>query len=719
MNRTKLRATLALLAGATAATMLCPDRAGAVVTARWVVENYAQFDDGDGDSVLITSEGEVKPGWKTERTELEADSSWAAVRLPDGSVLLGTDDEGAIYKVSKGKASKHASIEGAVAVVSLATAGDGVVYAGTMPGGEIWTVDGSSGKTAKLVALPDVETVWALAFDADGKQLYAGTGPDGKLFRIDPHSGKATVAFATEDKRVMSLAATSDGAIWLGTSEEAVVFRYDPKSGAARAMADFDGNEVTALAPAGSGVIAAANKFKEPTSTGPRTAEAADKGTDDDNQKKGEKAKPPKEGTAPGADKPEPTNAVIPRRGQRKGKGALYRIEGDSRLEQLHALTDTYFTSVAVDGSGRVFAGAGDKGRIYLVDTDDAVATAFDVSERQVAQVLADGNGLAFTTADGAAFYRAAGAASKAVYTSKVQDTEASSRFGRILWRGAGDLKMETRTGNTAKPGLGWSPWVRPAKVSPAGGESWGGRIASPPGRYVQFRVTFGDSSDSVLRQATVYHLPQNRPTEIEKIELEPGSQTDVTKTDPAKPRSPVIKVKWTVENPDKDETVFRLAVRREGDVRWRKLVAKDGKPITKKEYEWNSETFPDGYYQLRLTATDYLSNAGKRSLQTQKITPLFAVDNNKPELSGVSVNYPRASARATDALSAVAAAAYSIDDGAWLLAPADDGLFDSLSEILTIDLPKDLAPGVHTLAIRAADEAGNIGSASVTFRVR
>ena len=79
----------------------------------------------------------------------------------------------------------------------------------------------------------------------------------------------------------------------------------------------------------------------------------------------------------------------------------------------------------------------------------------------------------------------------------------------------------------------------------------------------------------------------------------------------------------------------------------------------------------------------------------------------------------PRASARATDALSAIAKAAYSIDDGPWQLAGSDDSLFDSPSEILTFRLPRDLPSGVHTFAIRAADEAGNIGSASVTFRVR
>jgi sugar lactone lactonase YvrE len=720
MNRSKLRSTTALIIAAAVIGLLSTHYASAVVTARWTVDTYKQLDEGEGKGTLITSEGEIKPGWKTERTKLEVDASWAAVRLPDGSVVLGTDDEGAIYKISGGKAKRLASIDSAVAVVSLAVAKDGTLYAGTMPGGEIWTINSKSGKARKLVALPDVETVWAMAIDASGKTLYAGTGPDGKMFRVDRSSGKAKVAFATEDKRVLSLAATSDGAVWLGTSDKAMVFRYDPKKGTARAMADFEGNEVTALAATHAGVIAAANKFKPKTATGARTKEAAEKGTKKEKVAKGEKAKKPKTNEKPGADKETPSGAKLPRKGARKGTGDLYRIEGDGRLEQLHSLTSTYFTSVAVAPTGRIFAGAGDKGRIYMVDTDDSVATAFDVPERQVAQVLAGARGIAFTTADGAAFYRATGAASKAVYTSKVDDTEAVSKFGRIVWHGTGKMKLHTRTGNTAEPGIGWSNWSAPAKPSRAGGESWGGRITSPPGRYIQFRVTFDGDRDSVLRSAAVYHLPQNRPTKVTKIEVgDKDKKIETTKSDAAKPRSPVLKLKWEVDNPDKDKTVYLLAVRREGDVRWRPLVAKAGKPITKEEFEWNAETFPDGHYQLRVTASDHLSNADNRALQSHRTTPLFIVDNNKPTLSGVSVNYPRAAARATDGISAIAQAAYSIDDGPWQLAGSDDGLFDNLSEILTFDLPKDLPAGVHTFAIRAADEAGNIGSASVTFRVR
>src|SRR5690606_20711259 len=140
-----------------------------------------------------------------------------------------------------------------------------------------------------------------------------------------------------------------------------------------------------------------------------------------------------------------------------------------------------------------------------------------------------------------------------------------------------------------------------------------------------------------------------------------------------AKPRSPVIELDWEVENPDKDQTVYLLSVRREGDVVWRPLVRAE-EPIAKTEYEWNTETFPDGYYRLRVTATDRRANSADRARHTHKVTPLFLVDNTKPALSGITVRYPAVSARANDAMSVISEAAYSVDDGPWQLATTRDG---------------------------------------------
>ena len=687
--------------------------AGAGATTRWSVDGYEQFDEGEADEAFISSAGEVRPGWKTTSSEIEGGATaWASVRGADGTIYIGTDDKGSIWEVSKGgKPKKLASIDGAVAVVALAISGK-TLYAGTMPGGQVWKLEGG-GKPSKLTELKDVETVWSLAVAKNGA-VYAGTGPDGKLFRIDPKSGQSKVAFSSQDKRILSMVATADGAVWFGTSDDALLFRHDTAKGTTRAMADFAGNEVTALAEYKGAVVAAANELKEPTTSGVKTSTAVKEA--EGKAGKGQKSKTPEK--KPGAESSTSSGAEPERKGERKGKGSLFRVRGDGQTDELHALSQTYFTSVAVNPSGQIFAGAGDKGRVYLVDTDDSVSTAFDVSQRLVTHVLAEpSGGLSFVTGDATAVYRTTGRASKATYTSKVFDAQAPARFGSFGWRAAGSVTIETRSGNTEEPGPGWSDWQKPRDARAAGGGAQRGRVTSPTGRYLQFRARLG-GDDALLRAANVYYLPQNRPTRLEEVTVTEASASKLSTLEqsPGSARSPVVKLKWKVENDDGDETVYKLAVRREGDVRWRP-VHTGPKPLTATNYDWNTETYPDGYYRLRVTASDRRANSEATALETTRISAVFAVDNQKPSVSNIVVKYPAASARATDAISPVGEVAWSVDDGPWQLAAAQDSLFDDTTEIVSIQLPDDLAPGVHTLAIRAADEAGNTGLAAVSFR--
>jgi hypothetical protein len=687
-------------------------RADAVVTSTWTVETYQQFDAGDATSAFITSTGEVRPGWDTKRTKLEGDAVWSALELADGSVLVGSDADGALYRITGDSAKLVTKIDGAIAVVSLTQTSDGTVWAGAMPGKKLWKIDLKTGKATAGPELAKTETVWSLA--SIGDTVYAGTGPSGKLFAIK--GGSAKEVFDSEDKRITALA-VSDGAVWVGTSDRALVFRYDPKDGRTRAMGDFAGNEITAMAAFKGGVVVAANDLPEavvPTGKTASQVEAAEKPT----ANKGQTTKAPDFGTKPGAEKDPPTVTDVGRKGAKKGKGALFRVGVDGRLDQLHALTATYFTSVAVSPDGTVYAGAADKGRVYMVDAEDAVATAFDVDERSVSQLWFDGPLLGFATDDAAGVYRATGRASQAKYVSDVLDAKTVARFGKLTWNASGKVTIETRSGNTAKPGVGWSEWQSPSQIGKLGGGNEGGKIASPSGRYLQFRAALGDD-DARVRRVMAYYQPQNTATEVQEVTVESTKESLPTLKDlAAKPRSPILKLKWKVENSDSDDTTYTLEARRDGEANWRPLQT--GKaPLTAVTWDWNTETYPDGWYRLRVTSSDAAANSPDRALTSAKISTMFAIDNTRPAIEGLTVNYPKATARATDALSTISEMAFSVDDEAWQLGTTVDGLFDDQREDLRIDLPTGLTRGTHTIAVRVADSAGNVGSTSVTFVVK
>src|SRR5437773_12573690 len=113
-----MKALRPLLAACVLGLLTVP--ADAVVTATWTVETYQQWDAGDATSAFITSAGELRPGWDTKRTPLEGDAVWSSLRLSDGSVLLGSDAGGALFRLAGDSSKKLVSLPGAIAVVALA-----------------------------------------------------------------------------------------------------------------------------------------------------------------------------------------------------------------------------------------------------------------------------------------------------------------------------------------------------------------------------------------------------------------------------------------------------------------------------------------------------------------------------------------------------------------------------------------------------------------------
>jgi hypothetical protein len=216
------------------------------------------------------------------------------------------------------------------------------------------------------------------------------------------------------------------------------------------------------------------------------------------------------------------------------------------------------------------------------------------------------------------------------------------------------------------------------------------------------------------------YYVPQNTATTVQDVTVEIANKDKLPtlKDSAAKPRSPVLSIKWKVDNADGDDTSYTLEARREGEANWRPIAT--GKaPLTATSWDWNTETYPDGWYKVRVTSSDAAANSPDRALTSSYASTLFAIDNTRPTVEGLTVTYPRASARAVDSLSTIAEMAYSIDDGTWQLGTTADGLFDDQSEDLRIDLPAGLPRGTHTLAIRVADAAGNVGSVSTTFVIK
>ena len=59
--------------------------------------------------------------------------------------------------------------------------------------------------------------------------------------------------------------------------------------------------------------------------------------------------------------------------------------------------------------------------------------------------------------------------------------------------------------------------------------------------------------------------------------------------------------------------------------------------------WDWNTETYPDGWYRVRVTASDSAANSPDRALSSSQNTTLFAIDNTRPGIDNLTVTYPKA----------------------------------------------------------------------------
>ena len=307
-------------------------KAQAGPTRVFTLDSQTSLSEGKLDGTAIESDGTIRAGVQTRRTELPGvPTVKCLLTLPDGSAYAGTGNEGKIYLVKDGVAKVFAETK-QVMVNSLARDASGTLYAGTLPNGKVFAIDGK-GSARELVTLPGAEHVWALVFDDATRTLFAATGPEGKLFAIDPSAngkGKADVYYDSEDAHIMALARGDDGALYLGTSDRALLVRMRG-AGRAEVLYDFDGSEVTAIALRGKQLAVVSNQFpkslKPASKPGPLLGAAL-----------------PSAGNGAG---PSPNPVVPAPSAPAAGKGQLFRVSPQGEVELLFSPDDGHLSSVA------------------------------------------------------------------------------------------------------------------------------------------------------------------------------------------------------------------------------------------------------------------------------------------------------------------------------------------------------------------------------------
>jgi hypothetical protein len=385
----------------------------------------------------------------------------------------------------------------------------------------------------------------------------------------------------------------------------------------------------------------------------------------------------------------------------RPGRGAIFLVRSNGVSERIFQSTDTHVTAIEWDSQRRlVLAGLGANGRVVSIAEDRTATIVFDVDESSVLSLALTGRTRAFATGDSGAVYLVrANNAERATWTSRVLDATSPARWGAVRWRGTGALDWEVRTGNSDPPDATWSAWTALRED---------GTVPEHTTRYLQIRARFSRDPATVLRAVTVYYLPVNQRPVLTEVTAE----ARVGETRPA-----VVRLNWKVENPDNDALRYRVRYRGEGESTWRSLL-RNSDYTTATSLDWNVDGLPEGFYRVSVEATDEAANPEGEALSDRRESEPVLIDLTPPTVTA-RFEGGRVLGEVRDGASAITRVEYAVDTLEWRPARAVDGVFDEREERFEARLAATLPAGEHTVAVRAYDEAGNMGVANIVVRGR
>jgi hypothetical protein len=137
----------------------------------------------------------------------------------------------------------------------------------------------------------------------------------------------------------------------------------------------------------------------------------------------------------------------------------------------------------------------------------------------------------------------------------------------------------------------------------------------------------------------------------------------------------------------------------------WRPIVKED-EPISATDYSWTTDGLAEGWYRVRVEATDELANPIGKGLKHAAESAPFVIDNTAPTITRMSLNNGRLEAEVIDSIGPIARLEVQLDGrGPWRMVTSVDGILDDAKE--TVDTQLGIT-GSHVVALRAWDAAGN-----------
>ncbi len=699
----------------------------------------------------INPAGEVTKIWSDEQITYV----WAIEPGPGGVLYAATGPQGKVYAIGPDANAEEIYAAGDLAknILALAWSPEGLLYAGTDESGLVVEIDPHA-KTSRIVLDAAEKEISAILIDEAGG-LFVATADDakasadGKSKPNNVQGGRADKPAATQPTSMpASKPAQPDKAESPPTTQpsddadpaevqEALdelesVIKGEAQDAPTTQPAADKISPANAPAPAATTQPAVTGEPEPqedegkgedkdeaaPPTTAPAEESAATQPAETDPQPQAEAPATP---AAPATMKPRRPSPRSAAAAMPKGPGnAVYYIRPDGLVETRFRRPITILAMVR--HAQTLYLGTGNGGAIYSLSTDgDEIAKLADTDAKQVtALAMGVGGEIFFGTANlGSAGKLAGQFAKKGTYLSQVLDAKQLARWGTMQLQSraaaGATVTVATRSGNVAKADEDtWSSW---SAEQPAGGYL---RVASPAARFAQYRLTLrGDGEVSpTVRQVQMIYQVGNLPPVVSAVTVKASAKSIGKRPPKGNGAMPFRQIDIKAADVNGDKLVYKIEFREMPSRIWVQITEKLKTP----KFGWDTRTVADGIYELRVTASDSLSNPPAASLSAARISEIVTVDNTPPVIEDFGAQ-PLAGkillrGRAFDDASRIISLHYSVDSQEkWTALACEDGIADSDRESFRFELV-DLEAGEHRITVKVEDLYGNIGYASLAVTI-
>ncbi|MGF1449976.1 MAG: hypothetical protein ACFB20_11225 [Opitutales bacterium] len=673
---------------------------------------FADFLAAETENLSISSLGTVELAPALEEIAvLDETVVWGAIHHPEDGLIIGTGNGGKVLHVrDDGEVTVLFDSEEVLAR-ALAMDDEGRIYVGTSPDGRIYRIE--PGRNPEVFFDPPETYIWKLLFNDVG-DLFVATGQTGKLYRLPTGfslGDEPEVWFQSERPHVTQIEQDLEGELLIAVSPRAVLYRITGPD-TFEVLAQTEAEEIAGIVPGPDGELLFATFSDKPG------GEDAKK-TPLDLPEILDRAR----GSGDNGNKASPFSFVF----RRTGEGFLEPLwsAGGSRIFSLEQADPSQPLLVGTEEQGVLYEVVDDQNwrRLQRIPSGGQVSYILPMAEGSRDRYLLSSNPAAVCR-------MVSDRSEQGQLTSDVVDAGQSARWGRLRPKGLGGqhfdaVDWEVRSGPVDEPDDAWTDWRTLDGELLMGG---------PLNRFMQYRATFRSPEDR-LRAVRLFYQVNNAPPVVTGINVVPvGIQVvnvpqnnrptvnlnqllsgeELAQNQNAQKTQRQVRflgsegyltAGWKASDPNGDALRYTVKLKTETEADWSTLAQNIDVPA----FSLNTKGMDDGYYLVRVEATDAPSNPSGQARMGYAVSRPFLVDNTPPSIErrptsggGDAVVYA-----VRDGFSVVTEASLQVNGGEPTELSPSDGLFDSENEEFGAD-SGSWDSGTHSLVFEAVDEAGN-----------